>query len=106
MPPGSPRRVASVRWAGDATARPQDLERIAPLLHDLRSLDGLTERTPGVFYRRSLAFLHFHADTDGIFADVRLRGDDFERMPVSSRAAQAALLRRVRLTMGEGALPG
>jgi hypothetical protein len=86
-------------------ATPQDLERIAPLLHDLRSLDGLSEPTPGVFYRRSRAFLQFHADTDGIFAGVGLRGDDFERMPVSSRAAQAALLRQVRLTMGEGATP-
>ena len=82
-------------------ATPQDLERIALLLHHLRSFDGLTERTPGVFYRRSRAFLHFHADTDGMFADVRFRGDDFERMPVSSRAAQAALLRRVRLTVEE-----
>jgi hypothetical protein len=82
-------------------ATPQDLERIAPLLQDLRTLDGLTERTPGVFYRRSRAFLHFHGDPDGIFADVRLRGDEFERMPVTSRAAQAGLLRRVRRTLGE-----
>jgi hypothetical protein len=85
-------------------ATPEDLKRIATLLDDLRSVDGLTERTPGVFYRRSRAFLHFHADTDtdGMFADVRLRGDDFERMPVTSRAAQTALLRQVRRTMGEG----
>ena len=62
-------------------ATAQDQERLAPLLHDLRSLGGLTERTPGVFYRRSRAFLHFHADSDGMFADVRLRGDDFERIP-------------------------
>jgi len=87
-------------------ATPQDLERIAPLLHDLRTLDGLTERTPGVFYRRSRAFLHFHGDPDGIFADVRLRGDEFERMPVSSRGAQAALLRRVRRTLGESPTSG
>jgi hypothetical protein len=83
-------------------ATPEDLERIATLLDDLRSVDGLTERTPGVFYRRSRAFLHFHADTAGVFADVRLRGDDFERIPVTSRAAQTALLRQVRRTMGEG----
>jgi hypothetical protein len=87
-------------------ATPQDLERIAPLLQGLRSLDGLTERTPGVFYRRSRAFLHFHADTDGMFADVRLQGDDFERMPVTSRSAQAALLRQVRQTLGEAPSSG
>jgi hypothetical protein len=35
-------------------APPQNLERIAPLLHHLRSFDGLTERTSGVSYRRGL----------------------------------------------------
>jgi hypothetical protein len=110
VPPGAARLPPSdaTRYGGPAMrhATPQDLERIAPLLHDLRTLDGLTERTPGVFYRRSRAFLHFHGDPDGIFADVRLQGDEFERMPVSSRPAQAAFLRRVRRTLGESLTSG
>src|ERR1700728_3260770 len=69
VPPGAARLPPSdaTRYGGPAMrhATPQDLERIAPLLHDLRTLDGLTERTPGVFYRRSRAFLHFHGDPDG-----------------------------------------
>ena len=41
-----------------------DLERLEPLLRDLRTIDSLRERRPGTFTRRSRAFLHFHADGD------------------------------------------
>ena len=87
-------------------ATSDDLEVIAPLLAELRTLGGLVERSPGTFYRRSRAFLHFHADPAGLFADVRLEGDEFERVPVNSLRAQQALLRQVRLAVGEGATPG
>ena len=53
-------------------ATPEDLERLSVLLADLRHVRGLTERSPGVFYRRSRAFLHFHHDPTGMYADVRL----------------------------------
>ena len=43
-------------------ATADDLEQITGLLGRLRSVGGLVERTPGVFYRRSRAFLHFHED--------------------------------------------
>jgi hypothetical protein len=82
-------------------ATPAGLERISDLLETLREVDGLVERTPGVFYRRSRAFLHFHEDPTGMFADVRLAGDDFVRLRVTSRSEQATLLRRVRRATGE-----
>lgn len=78
-----------------------DLDRISDLLERLRGVSGLVERTPGVFYRRSRAFLHFHEDPAGMFADVRLSGDDFEQFRVSSRTEQALFLRRVRAAVGE-----
>ena len=84
-------------------ATPAGLERISDLLAKLRGVDGLVERTPGVFYRRSRAFLHFHEDPTGMFADVRLAGDDFVRLRVTSRAEQASLLRQVRRAVGEEA---
>ncbi len=87
-------------------ATPDDLVPIEPLLKDLRSVSGLVERTPGVFYRRSRAFLHFHADPSGLFADIRLQGEDFERIPVDSPTAQAALLGQVRMAVGENVTPG
>ena len=56
--------------------------RLAPLLEELRAISSLVERTPGSFYRRSTAFLHFHEDPTGLFADVKLNLAGFERLPV------------------------
>jgi len=75
-----------MRHAGPAT-----LERIEPLLEELRARTALKEKRPGVFYLKSRAFLHFHDDDAGVFADVRL-ADDFVRMRVSTRGEQAELL--------------
>ena len=47
------------------------LDAIEPLLIRLRRLDGIREKKRGIFYRKSQAFLHFHRDPSGIFADVR-----------------------------------
>lgn len=75
-------------------AGPDTLDRIAPLLEELRARAVLRERRPGCFELRSRAFLHFHDDPSGIFADVRLV-EDFVRMPVTSRSQQADLLDRI-----------
>jgi hypothetical protein len=72
-------------------ARAEALERLEPLLARLRALPCLTERTPGIFYRKSKAFLHFHEDPTGLFADVRLNAD-FERFAVQTAEEQAALV--------------
>jgi len=75
------------------------LDRLAPLLEQLRAISGLTERTPGSFYRRSTAFLHFHEDPTGLFADAKLDLVSFERLPVNTRTEQSALVRAVRLAL-------
>jgi hypothetical protein len=77
-------------------ARQDDLEPLAPLLEQLRALDGLVERTPGSFYRKSSGFLHFHVDGDDVFADVKLDGKEFERTRVTTKAEQRALVSSVR----------
>ncbi len=77
-------------------ARDEDLDRIGPLLEQLRALDGLTEKNRGVFYRRSRACLHFHADGDDTYADVRFTGDDFERKRATTKVEQKALIAAVR----------
>jgi hypothetical protein len=87
-------------------ATPDDLVPLEALLRELRSVSGLVEHTPGTFYRGSRAFLHFHADPSGLFADIRLQGEDFERVPVDSPTAQAALLGQVRIAVGENVTPG
>jgi hypothetical protein len=77
-------------------AREEDLDRIEPLLTQLRAIDGLTEKSRGVFYRRSKACLHFHADGTDTYADVRLDTDDFERTRATTRAEQRALVAAVK----------
>jgi hypothetical protein len=71
----------------------QALAALEPLLADLRKLPGLVERKTGSFYRRSKAFLHFHEDPAGLFADLKC-GDEWERLRVSTAAERRALLRR------------
>jgi hypothetical protein len=77
-------------------ATPAALDRLEPLLAALRGLEALREKSRGTFYRGSRAFLHFHEDPAGLFADVRLDGAEFARRRVSTQAEQRALLRAVR----------
>jgi hypothetical protein len=76
-------------------ATSEALDELEPLLAELRRVPGLVERTRGVFYRRSKAFLHFHEDVSGLHADVRLT-DDFERLRVETLDERQELLTRVR----------
>ncbi len=54
--------------------RDEDLDRLDSLLIQLRSIGQLLERRRGTFARGSAAFLHFHAFTSGLGAD--LNADD------------------------------
>lgn len=74
-------------------AGPAALDRLEPILRELRKR-SLKEKSRGAFYRGSRAFLHFHEDGDKFFADVRLKGD-FDRHPATTKAEQAALLKKV-----------
>jgi len=83
-------------------ARPQDLTSLEPLLERLRAMPVLTEKKAGTYYRGSRAFLHFHVDPAGLFADVR-PSDRWERLPVDTPDEQRALL---DLVAGATASPG
>lgn len=76
-------------------AGPNSLDRLDPLLARLRQLPGLREKGRGTFYRGSRAFIHFHEDPTGLFADVRF-DRDFERLRVTTVKEQDRLLQRVR----------
>ena len=79
-------------------ARPEDLDRLEPLLSRLRKLGGMKEKSRGVFYRGSRAFLHFHEDAGSLYADARI-GDDFERFPATTPAEQKAFLSAIALAL-------
>jgi hypothetical protein len=77
------------------------LDRLEPLLRQLRAMEELREKSRGVFYRGGRAFLHFHEDPAGLFADVRF-AEDFERLETTSVAQRAFLLRRIRVCLAAG----
>ncbi len=79
-------------------ARPDTLDQLEPLLVSLRALGVLKEKTRGVFYRGSQAYLHFHEDPEGLFADIRA-GKDFDRHRVSTAKERAAFLKVARASL-------
>lgn len=82
-------------------ARSEALDALEPLIAGLRALPGLTEKKRGTFYRKSRAFLHFHEDPKGLFADIRdAEGRHFERIDVTHEAGRAALLATARARLG------
>ncbi|MDP1615989.1 MAG: hypothetical protein Q8S47_16190 [Phenylobacterium sp.] len=86
-------------------ARPDALHLLEPLLADLRALPGLSEKRRGVFYAKSRAFLHFHEDPAGLFADLRGAGElDFERFNVTDAEGRARLLEAARARLDQSSL--
>jgi hypothetical protein len=67
------------------------LEALEDVLSAIRIRPELTGRRDGIFYRKSAAFLHFHEDRAGLFADVKIDGG-FERLPVNTPPERQALL--------------
>jgi hypothetical protein len=76
-------------------AGPAAIARLTPLVGELRKLGALRERRPGTFYRGSRAFLHFHEDAAGDFADLKVAGE-WERSRVATVREREKLLARVR----------
>ncbi len=59
----------------------------------------MIEKGRGVFYRKSRAFLHFHEDSTGLYADLRLVGEDFDRFKVDSPGEQDALIAKIKAAL-------
>jgi hypothetical protein len=78
-----------------AHAGPAALDRLEPLLAAIRKLGLVEERKRGIFYRRRVAFLHFHEEGKRIHADLK-RGGDFTRYPANGKRDWARLLAAVK----------
>ncbi len=83
------------------------LDRIEPLLAQLRALPQLTEKSRGVYYNRprliyriSRSFLHFHEDPAGLHADLRGPSGEFDRFRIEDEAERAAFLNAVHRRVG------
>ena len=69
------------------------LQRLLPLLRQLRSIPGLREMKPGIFYVKGSAFIHFHDEAGALVADLkRAGGSGFDRYPVDPPPGQRKLV--------------
>ena len=82
-------------------ATPATLDTIEPLLAGIRTVPGLRERRRGIFYLRSIAYLHFHEDPAGLFADVKMNGA-WQRLDVTQASDKKKLLAAVKSDLGRG----
>jgi len=70
------------------------LDGIEPLLGKIRAAGVLREKSRGIFYLKSRAYLHFHEDPAGMFADIRASdGKDFDRLKLDPAAEREILAR-------------
>jgi hypothetical protein len=68
-------------------AGPAVLDQLEPLLARIRATGALKEKSRGIFYLKSRAYLHFHEDPAGTFADIRaVDGRDFDRFKLDAAA--------------------
>lgn len=89
-------RRQTIKHAGN-----EALDRLEPLLVQLRQQQGLREKKRGIFYWKSGAFLHFHKDqnSSNLFADIRI-GGEWEWFPVNTEDEQNRLLTQVAIVLG------
>ncbi len=70
------------------------LDELEDLLAEIRKLPELKEKQRGVFYLKSKAFLHFHEDPAGLFADIKF-GNEFQRFSLNSASEKKLLLSKI-----------
>jgi len=75
-----------VKHAGE-----QALDALEDVLDQIRKQKDLKERKRGVFYKGSVAFLHFHEDPSGLFADLK-SGKEWARYPVGTKSERREFL--------------
>jgi hypothetical protein len=71
------------------------LDQLRELLEEIRKHTALKEKKRGIFYMKSSAFLHFHEDPAGLFADLRA-GSGWERVSITTNRQKKTLLSRLR----------
>jgi hypothetical protein len=67
------------------------LDALEDLIVAIRARPGLKEPRRGVFYRKGKAWLHFHEDPSGLYADLR-KGTEWTRFRVSELDERNTLL--------------
>lgn len=76
----------------------EDLRDLHNELEKIRVLPGLKEKVPGIFYDKSIPFLHFHDKDSVCSADIKIDGD-WVRLEIDFSASakeKASFLKRVK----------
>jgi hypothetical protein len=80
-----------------------ELQRLLPLLRQLRDIKGLREVKPGLFYLKGTAFIHFSEEAGALVADLKKAGGSgFDRYAVDTPTAQRKLVDDARRRAGRG----
>ena len=75
-------------------ATPETIDKLASKLDRIRSLGVLKEKKKGTFYNKSSAFLHFHEDVAGLFADLKVN-NIWQRFEINNDNDWEVLLAKV-----------
>ena len=79
------------------------LQRLLPLLRQLREIRGLREMKPGIFYMKGSAFIHFHDEAGALVADLKKAGGSgFDRYAVNTPPGQRKLVEDAKRRAGRG----
>ena len=68
------------------------LQRLLPLIRQLRALPGLREARPGVFQMKGSVFLQFQDDAGALFGELKRSRGGVDRYPVDTPVGQRKLL--------------
>jgi hypothetical protein len=69
------------------------LQTLLPLLRQLREIKSLREKSPGTFYMKGSAFIHFHDEAGTLHADLKkTTGTGFDRYAVDTPTARRKLV--------------
>lgn len=78
------------------------LQTLLPLLRQLREIKPLREKSPGIFYLKGSAFLHFHDQAGLLVADLKnAGGSGFDRYPVGTPSGQRRLVDDAKRRVGK-----
>ena len=81
-----------------ARAEAEALQKLLPVLRQLREIKGVQETRPGIFYARRDAFIHFHDEGGALHADLKKAGGSgFDRYPLATPAQQRKLVEDAKL---------
>ena len=86
-------------------AGPKALDRLEPLLAQIRKHAALKEKSRGCFYLKGRGFLHFHEHgTDELYADIKT-GVKFELFPANTAAERKAIRERTAKAIAAASKP-